>query len=203
MSRFLWKGPSMDKHGSKVVWSKICLPFAEGGLAIKNLTDWNKSLILMHLWHVINPLSPSLWAKWVHKTLLKSKSFWAIPIPPDCSWIWRKVLQCRDIARRHISFDIGNGANTSLWFDPWIGQSPLANSVHSSLIVNYGLGPYACVNSIIHNSRWVLPASNHQDVIDFRNCFDYLRPCNSANRDDIFWDGINDVKVLPSRILFG
>lgn len=45
----------MDKHGSKVAWDKISLPFANGGLAIKNLIDWNKSLIMMHLWKVIDP----------------------------------------------------------------------------------------------------------------------------------------------------
>lgn len=84
MSRFLWKGPSMQKFGAKVAWNKISLPTAEGGLAIKNLEDWNRASILMHSWHIINPSSSSFWAKWVKTFQLRNKFFWCIPIPNDC-----------------------------------------------------------------------------------------------------------------------
>jgi len=77
MSRFLWKGPSMGKSGAKVAWNKIILPIAEGGLAIKNLEEWNKAQILMHLWQIISP-SSSFWAKWVRVVHLKNKYFWII-----------------------------------------------------------------------------------------------------------------------------
>ena len=197
MSRFLWKGPSMGKSGAKVAWSKICLPYAEGGLAIKNLEDWNKAQILSHLWQIIYPASSSFWAKWVRVVHLKNKYFWIMPIPLDCSWIWRKVLKLRPIACRYISFTIGNGAHTSLWFDPWLGHSPLASSIQSPLIMNSGLGPAASVSQIIFNSNWVLPASNHNDLIEFRNAFDMASPCNSDAQDSILWDGIKakDIKT--------
>lgn len=59
-------------------------------------------------------------AIWIRKTVLKGTSFWQVPIPPDCSWIWKKVLKLRDIAKQHISYSVGNGADISLWFDLWI-----------------------------------------------------------------------------------
>lgn len=62
MSRFLWKGPSLLKYGAKVAWSKIALPFSEGGLAINHLEDWNRALIIIHLWRIVNPNHCSLWA---------------------------------------------------------------------------------------------------------------------------------------------
>lgn len=94
-SRFLWKGPSLQKFGSKVSWNNITLPnpYKEGGLNIKDLEDWNNSLIMLQLWKLIDPNSTSLWASWVKHTVLRSKYFWCIPIPNDCSWIWRKILK--------------------------------------------------------------------------------------------------------------
>lgn len=92
MSRFLWKGPSMLKFGAKVAWRKIALPYSEGSLAIKQLEDWNSALILLQLCRVVDPNSKSLWASWVRENHIKSKHFWGLKIPNDCSWIWRKVL---------------------------------------------------------------------------------------------------------------
>lgn len=167
MSRFLWKGPSMLKFGAKVVWSKIALPYSEGGLAIKQLEDWNKALILLQLWRVVNPNSQFLWASWVRDNHLNSKHFWVLKTPNDCSWIWRKVLQLRSLAIKYIHFHIGNGESTSLWFDLWLNTNPLVSSSHSSLIINSDLGPNATVSDIIRDSFWHLPSSNHNDFIVF------------------------------------
>lgn len=155
MCRFLWKGPSLLKYGAKVAWNKITRPLSEGGLAIKNLEEWNKALILLHLWRVVNSSICSIWAFWIRSNI-KSKQFWCMPIPSECSWIWRKVLQLRPIAAKHIRFRIGNGKITSLWFDPWLSDLPLASSIHSPLISNSGLGPWATVHLIIRNSAWSL-----------------------------------------------
>lgn len=116
--RFLWKGPSLLKSGAKVAWSRISLPPSEGGLGVKQLDEWNKASMLLHLWNIINLESPSLWAKWVQTYALKDKQFWCMDIPNDCSWIWQKVLALRSCAMQHTNFIIGNGNRTNLWFDP-------------------------------------------------------------------------------------
>lgn len=46
----------MLKYGAKVAWTRVTLPFAEGGLAIKNLEDWNRALILMHFGEWLTPI---------------------------------------------------------------------------------------------------------------------------------------------------
>lgn len=46
MCRFLWKGSSLLRYGSKVAGKDLFLPYADGGLAIKNLVFWNSALIL-------------------------------------------------------------------------------------------------------------------------------------------------------------
>lgn len=71
LCRFLWKGPSLAKSGAKVAWNSLSLPTKEGGLGIKNILDWNKSLVMMHLINVVQFDSMSLWAKWVKVAVLK------------------------------------------------------------------------------------------------------------------------------------
>lgn len=49
LSRFLWKGFSLDKYGTKVAWARVTLPLSEGGLGLKKAAEWNKTQILLHL----------------------------------------------------------------------------------------------------------------------------------------------------------
>lgn len=47
LSKFLWKGQSLQKYENKVAWDKVALPYQEGRLNIKQLVDWNQALILI------------------------------------------------------------------------------------------------------------------------------------------------------------
>ncbi|GKF95731.1 hypothetical protein Tco_0288466, partial [Tanacetum coccineum] len=56
----------------------------------------------------------------------------AVRIDPCMSWGWRKILKLRPIIRKFIWSKIGNGRNTSLWFDTWADFEPLAATNFSS-----------------------------------------------------------------------
>lgn len=98
LTRFLWKGDISKVGGAKVKWDNVCLPHSERGLGLKNPVAWNKALILMHLCRVVAG-SNTLWARWINSTALKHKHLWTMQVPFDCSWIWRKVLNFRVLAR--------------------------------------------------------------------------------------------------------
>lgn len=195
MLQFVWKGSSLQSLGAKVAWDKLALPFAEGGLNIKQLDEWNTAAILLHVWNVANPHSTSLWAKWIKNTVLKDKNFWCIPIPSDCSWIWKKVLKLRRTAMGHINYSIGDGSLTSLWFDPWINHNSIAQSARDFLVSNSGLGPNASVAAILGSMGWNLPTSNHTSVINFRAAFDYSRAYNLSKQDLLLWDSSSEVSI--------
>lgn len=80
---------------------------------------------------------------------MKDHNFWIINIPKDCSWIWRKVLQFRNLDGQFISYSIGDGSNISLWSDPWLAHASLAPSL--SLVSLSGLGVHAKFSSLIEN----------------------------------------------------
>ncbi|GAV83776.1 hypothetical protein CFOL_v3_27221 [Cephalotus follicularis] len=116
---FLWFGLGDARTAGKVAWNKVCKPKAEGGLGIKNLRTWNKAAILEHGWDIIQRKN-SMWVNWCYQVLLKGKNFWAVRVTSQCSWQWRKVLQLREALTQKLVFNIRDGHNLSLWFDPWL-----------------------------------------------------------------------------------
>lgn len=114
--------------GAKVAWSSICYPLKEGGLGLKSLKTWNRAATMKHIWCILTD-KHSIWATWVHTTLLRGRSFWQLNIPSNPSWSWRKVLQSRDWCRGKFTTCIGNGNTTYLWFDYWLPEGKRINDM--------------------------------------------------------------------------
>lgn len=141
----MWSGSELNYNKTKVAWDVVCLPKDKGGLGIMRSSDWIKAAILRHLWNLANKDKHSIWVEWTYKVLLKGKNLWEIDIPNDCSWCWRDILKLRDVARKHIRVDIGNGENCSLWFDSWHHLGPIARRFGNRIIYDSGLGRHARV----------------------------------------------------------
>ncbi|KAK2652942.1 hypothetical protein Ddye_012798 [Dipteronia dyeriana] len=121
---FLWKGVKDDSKG--------------GGLGIKDLSSWNKALMIRHLWILIYGMN-NLWSSWIKAYHLKGSNLWEVKAPSTCSWNLRKLLYLRPIARPLFKHYIGNGSSTSLWFDNW---HPDASSALASLRAPHPLVPW-------------------------------------------------------------
>ncbi|KAK1356995.1 hypothetical protein POM88_050251 [Heracleum sosnowskyi] len=108
-------------------------------------------------------------------------------IPTDCSWILKSVLKFRPLARRFLSFAIGNGNDTSLWFDPVISQ---ANS-----------SKLATINSVITSGSWTLPRVNSRRHHLSTNLISWLTEFNFPQFDMEKWDVIswNDIPLHKLR----
>lgn len=59
--RFLWNGNISERALAKVAWKTVCLPKAEGGLGLRDLSLWNKTLCLKLVWLLFSE-NESLWA---------------------------------------------------------------------------------------------------------------------------------------------
>ena len=94
-----------------MAWDDLCLPKEEGGLGLPSLMEWNTAQIIHYLWLIVNKDETSLWSSWVLRTVIKRKHFWVLPIPFDCSWIWRQVLLLRDKAKPFITYVVGDGCS--------------------------------------------------------------------------------------------
>ncbi|XP_074337140.1 uncharacterized protein LOC141674313 [Apium graveolens] len=204
LTKFLWKGNINQKGGAKVAWDDICLPKEEGGLGLKNMVHWNKARMIHHLLKVIIK-SPTLWATWVNRTVLKHKYFWIIKVPTDCSWIWRKILNLRNVAIQYISYHIVTGDSLSLWFDPWWKSFCLANSISTPIINQCSLPHTATVASVTHSGQWLFPRPSmrihHAAPLLTAWIEDPELPTiHSSGSDHILWDGVSASKIRTWNI---
>ncbi|GJS49209.1 hypothetical protein Tco_0599330 [Tanacetum coccineum] len=182
MRNFLWCPSSSSKGKAKVAWELVCLPKDEGGLGIRRLELFNSALLVSHIWNLLSS-KESLWVKWVHAYKLNGRNFWDVPIRGNMSWSWRKILQLRPSIRDFIWRKIGNGSSTSIWFDKWCHEGPLASRVSPRDIHRAGLTLYSHVGDIIRDGDWVWP----RVLLDK---YQFLNECTvplSNNCDTLEW----------------
>lgn len=91
-SRFLWNGNITSRAKAKISWKSVCLPLSEGGLGLRDLTNWNETLSLKLLW-LLYCENESLWASWTKRNKLKGASIWSFDEKKQQSWIWKSSLR--------------------------------------------------------------------------------------------------------------
>ena len=107
-SAFLWSGSPNISTKSKVAWEEVCKPKDEGGLGIRRIKDVSAVFDLKLIWRLFNS-STSLWVQWVKQIILRGESFWDARVGAVGSWIWKKLLQLRPLAKEFLCMDVRNG----------------------------------------------------------------------------------------------
>ena len=113
---FLWCNGDYKRGKATVAWDDICLPKHEGGLGIRCLRVFNLALMSTHIWNIVSN-KESLWVRWIHTYKLRGRTLRDICPTATMSWGWCKILQLRDVIKPYFWMQIGNGLNTSLWYD--------------------------------------------------------------------------------------
>nr|GEW80921.1 RNA-directed DNA polymerase, eukaryota, reverse transcriptase zinc-binding domain protein [Tanacetum cinerariifolium] len=91
---FLWNQDEKANGRAKVAWKNLCKPKSQGGLGHKNLSSWNKVLIIKHLWHIAIDKN-TMWVRCINTFKLKGRSLWEINEDVNDSWGWRNILRIR------------------------------------------------------------------------------------------------------------
>lgn len=122
--KFLWAGIELIYKQPSVKWTNFFHPMSEGGLGIKCISTTNIAANLRHIWDIMSSKN-TIWVRWVQDNLIKAQDFWYLKAPTDSSWCWRRILDHRPIATKFVLHLIGNGDNTKLWKDNWLGHGSL------------------------------------------------------------------------------
>lgn len=149
---FLWSGPVLKTSGAKVAWSDVCKLEDEGGLGIRVLKEVNMVYGLKIIWRLLS--GESLWGRWIKTYLLKKKSFWAVSGKTQMgSWMWKKILKLREIAKQFVKHKIGNGRHVSFWFDNWSGKGVLYDLLGDRGIIDLGIRREATIEEATMRNR--------------------------------------------------
>ncbi|PWA37687.1 reverse transcriptase domain, Reverse transcriptase zinc-binding domain protein [Artemisia annua] len=50
---------------------------------------------------------------------MEGRSVWELNEESSDSWGWKNIIRMRHEVRKHMIVKLGNGTNTSMWFDSW------------------------------------------------------------------------------------
>ena len=149
---FLWTGPDLRTTGAKVAWREVCKMKSEGGLGIRCLKEVNQIYGLKLIWKMLS--GQSLWGKWIKENFLRKKSFWEIKKNTQVgSWMWRKMLKLRVVAKDFYWKDIGNGRHTSFWYDRWSDKGVLFEILGERGFIEFGISREATVEDVVMSIR--------------------------------------------------
>lgn len=88
----------------------------------------NRVYGLKIIWRML--IGDSLWGRWIKSNLLKKKCFWEVKDDTQAGfWMWRKIIKIRDIVKNFYKKEVGNGCNTSFWYDNWSSEGVLVDTL--------------------------------------------------------------------------
>ncbi|GJX99346.1 RNA-directed DNA polymerase, eukaryota, reverse transcriptase zinc-binding domain protein [Tanacetum coccineum] len=156
MKDFLWDNTGNGNGKSKITWKVVCRPKDQGGLGIKPLDKWNEVLLMKSIWKIVDQ-KQTLWVQWVNRVKLKGRSIWDIDIDVNDSWGGKKLMELRNKIKPRVFHNIGNGKNTSVWYDKWNQFGPLSNTITRREIYDARFKDNDCVSELIENGSWKWP----------------------------------------------
>lgn len=67
--------------------------------------------------------------------------------------MWRKLLKLREVAKRFYKKEVGNGRQTSFWYDNWSEQGVLIELLGESGIIEMGISRKANIEEAVQSMR--------------------------------------------------
>ncbi|GJT93786.1 zinc knuckle CX2CX4HX4C containing protein [Tanacetum coccineum] len=169
---FIWCNGEYKRGKAKVAWDDICLPKKEGGLGLRSLDVFNLPLMSAYIWNIVSN-KELLWVRWIHMYKLLGRTLWDVQPKGAMSWGWRKILQLQERVRPFFRVQIGNGLNTSLWYDMWCSISPLSRFCTPRDIAREGFSLQTHVADLMLNGVWNWPnawLSKAPELGSINNC---------------------------------
>lgn len=89
--RFLWNGNGSGKKFS-VAWKYVTLPYAEGGLGIKEILGWNKTIRFKLAADLILKRK-GMWLSWAIHNLIRERGMLNLECKINDSWLWKSIVR--------------------------------------------------------------------------------------------------------------
>ncbi|XP_024014246.1 uncharacterized protein LOC112088191 [Eutrema salsugineum] len=86
--------------------------------------------------------------------LIRRTSFWAVKDKTTLgSWIWKKVLKYRDLAKRFYGVKVQKGYRVSFWYEKWSDLGCLWDTLGKRACVDFGIPSNASLENVLDGNR--------------------------------------------------
>ncbi|XP_060195138.1 uncharacterized protein LOC132624361 [Lycium barbarum] len=129
-AKFFWSNSVGNSSKNWVSWTTLCHPQDEGGMGFKSLQDVSKALFSKLWWNFRT--KQSLWRMYMSNKYLKKDHSVTVQWKRG-TYMWKKVLQCRDLIEQEIWWQVKQG-NSYFWLDNWTGMGALYQNMPPDFI---------------------------------------------------------------------
>lgn len=182
---FFWQGGGTKKKYHLIKWEIICKGKKKGGLGIKDLRNFNISLLCKWWWKLEK--EEGLRQKIVKHKYLRKYSIHDVKHRLDDSPMWYDLLKVKNIYLQGRGVILGKGDKTRFWLDPWAYDKPLDDMfpILFELCENKTiLVLQALEGGQISFRRWLFPELRAEWDVILR---DSLICRRSNSYDDVIW----------------
>ncbi|GJZ62584.1 hypothetical protein Tco_0618721, partial [Tanacetum coccineum] len=88
---------------------------------------------------------------------LRGRSVWEVDRQNNDSWIWKNLLDLRNVVRVNITYTIRNGRKASVWHDSWSDKPILDSVVSRREIYSAGFSNNDTVSMCVNGNQWNWP----------------------------------------------
>lgn len=101
-------------------WNTVTSSKSQGGLGLKDMDDFNTTLLGKAAWHLANN-SPKLWVQALSHKYLKGTSIFNAPMRSNTSPIWQGIMKTRNKLQDGFGLRLGDGSSILHCFGIVIG----------------------------------------------------------------------------------
>lgn len=136
----------------KISWEDICKLKQEGGQGLRPLKEVNQVSCLKLIWRILS--AHSLWVSWIKAYLIRKGSLWMVKENIQSgSWMWKKILKNREIAKQFYRVEVYNGRKTSFWYETWNSLGRLKEVAGEGNHIDMGILMNASVEDSLNHRR--------------------------------------------------
>lgn len=195
-SAFLWSGSPNDTSKAKVAYKEVCSPLEEGGLGIRSIAEVTLVHSLKLIWRLFSEPC-SLWIDWVKHYILRNESFWDVRDTGLGSWIWRKLLKLRTLAKQFLLMEVHNGQTVQFWTDLWHPNGRLIEIFGETGTQNLGIARSAKIYEIRRETGWAFRRTRDRHMRELIILVEAYQFAESRSEPDIVLWRKNDNDHRP------
>lgn len=121
------------------------------------------------------------------KNLIQGRVMWDIDFQNTGSWLWRRLMKLRALARPFMSAKVGNNLTILFWIDDWTDLGSFIELTDLNGPQVSGIPYKAVVAQAVANGMWSLPRGKHPLVVLLKVCLPLLPSLVLDKDDEFFW----------------
>ncbi|XP_074352648.1 putative mitochondrial protein AtMg00310 [Apium graveolens] len=191
MNKFWWLSNVENKGIRWMCWDRLCAPKKFGGMGFRKIRQFNVAMLGKQFWRLMTEPQSLI------TRLLKARYYPTVSIQEatrghNSSYVWRSILEARDLVISGSRYKVGSGESIKVWTDPWLpdDEGPLLLAPAHSELQNIMVSSLLCPE----NNRWDMDVL--QDIFAERDIQRILRIPRGSGSNDDSWMWIDDEKGL-------